>query len=109
MVWAGKEGKGTRLDEVGRAGCEFSALFGWQGRRWRGPVEDGHSLLHPHLCCPPGIPGSPVMLGHSRAVNSLYYGVRSGQGCTVSAWLPHQEHLLSGSQMPGYLSMGSLH
>lgn len=55
---------GQRCGE--RAGREFSALFGWQGRRVEGTVEDGDSLLHPISAASWDSREPSGMLGHSK-------------------------------------------
>lgn len=100
MVWAGKEGKGTRLDRgVGKElAVSSQPCLAGRGGGWRGPWRMETACSIPSLL-PPGIPGSPVgCLGTAKSSEFTYYGVR-GRWVKGALYLhgSHQgEHLLSG-------------
>ena len=111
MVWAGKEGKGTRVDrgEGEELAVSPQPCLAGRGGGWKGPWRMETACSIPSLLLP-GIPGSPGgCLGTAKSSKSTYCGVggRVGQGCTVSAELsPGRASHLWGLRFQGYLSVG---
>ena len=111
MVWAGKRGKGTRVDRGAGEELAMSPQPCLAGRgRWvEGTMEDGDSLLHPISAASWDSREPSGILGHSKEQRiHLLWGERSGGSrvhCICRA-LTRESISSLGSQIPGLLVHG---
>jgi len=111
VVWAGKEGKGTRVDrgEGEELAVSPQPCLAGRGRWVEGTMEDGDSLLHPISAASWDSREPRGMLGHSKEqqIHLLWSGRSGGSGMHCICRALTRESVSSlGSQIPGLLVRG---